>query len=294
MNLNISDDRIQDLSNIFSPKILKELIKDGYSAKLTNILNELKITPQLDSTTDIYTFFNDIYKLMSKNYKNEYVYKNTIIKKILLGRHTLNTAYMLNELRVGNSKADCVIFNGTSTVYEIKSEFDSFNRLETQLNDYKKAFEFVYIVIPDESIEKLKTYLSDEQVGIKRLNKDYTISNIREAKSNKPYFDKELMFDILQKKEYTEIVKKYYDNIPSMPNTKVYTFYKKLFCKLTIDILHKEIVKILKNRGDDNLLKEVILSMPDSLKVLSLQMKLTDKEKYSLLSLLNKKLKYII
>lgn len=294
MNLCISDNKIIDLSKIFSPSILKELISNGKSKKLTKILHELEVLPQLDLTKDVYTFFNDIYSISSNKYRNEYVYKNAIIKKILLGKHTLNTAYMINEFRVGNSKADCVIFNGTSTVYEIKSEFDTFTRLETQVNDYKKAFEFVYVVAPNESIEKLNNFLTDDSIGIKRLNKNNTISNIREAKSNKVNFDKEIIFDILQKTEYTEIVKKYYDNIPDMPNTKIYTYFKKLFCTLDINIIHNEIVEILKSRGNHSLLKEVILSVPDSLKALSLQMKLTNKEKYNLLKLLNKEIRYII
>lgn len=294
MHLNISNDKMIDLSKIFSPTILKELINSGNSKKLTKILQELELLYQLDLTRDVYTFFNDIYSLLLSKYRNEYVFKNVIIKKILLGKHTLNTAYMINELRVGNSKADCVIFNGTSTVYEIKSGFDTFSRLETQLNDYKKAFEFVYIVVPGESVEKLKNYLTDDYIGIKRLNKNNTISNIKEAKSNKLNFDKGIMFDILQKKEYTEIVKKYYDNIPNMPNTKVYTYSKKLFCALDINIIHNEIVNTLNNRGNHSLLKEVIVSVPDSLKALSLQMKLTNKEKYNLLELLKKETKYII
>lgn len=48
---------------------------------------------------------------------------NVIANKILLGKHSLNTSHMLSEFRVGYNKADVVIINGTSSVYEIKSEY---------------------------------------------------------------------------------------------------------------------------------------------------------------------------
>ena len=40
---------------------------------------------------------------LGRNYRNEYVAKNTIINNILLGRHSVNTATMLNELKVAGS-----------------------------------------------------------------------------------------------------------------------------------------------------------------------------------------------
>jgi hypothetical protein len=294
MQLNISNKSIVDLAKIFSPTIIKELSINGNSEKLTRVLKELELLSQLDLKKDLSSFFNDVYNFLLKNYRNEYIYKNTIIKKVLLGKHSLNTAYLINECRVGNSKADSVILNGTSTVYEIKSEFDTFNRLDTQLNDYKKAFEFIYIVIPSQSLEKLKLYLNDNDVGIIVLNKRNTLSIIQEAKSNKTHFDKKIIFELLRKKEYINIIKKYYGNIPNMPNTKIFTYCKNLFYKLDIELIHSEIISTLKKRGENNIYKEFILSVPESLKALSIQVNFTQKEKQNLLYVLKKEMKYII
>lgn len=293
MQFNITNKSIIDLSKIFSPTILKELCSNGNSKKLRRILEELNLVYQVDLKKNLESFFNDIYKILLKNYRNEYIYRNIIIKKILLGIHSLNTAYLINECRVGNSKADCVILNGTSTVYEIKTEFDTFSRLYGQLDDYKKAFEYVYIVVPIETLKKLESYNLDENIGIMVLNKNNTISKIKLAKSNKNSFNKETIFDILRKNEYIEIISKYYE-IPSMPNTKIYTFCKRLFSELDIELIHVELVQILKKRDISDLQKKVILNVPDSLKALSMQTKLTDKEKNNLLELLQKDMKYII
>lgn len=293
MQFNITNKSIIDLSKIFSPTILKELCSNGSSKKLRRILEELNLVYQVDLKKNLESFFNDIYKILLKNYRNEYIYRNIIIKKILLGIHSLNTAHLINECRVGNSKADCVILNGTSTVYEIKTQFDTFSRLHSQLDDYKKAFEYVYIVVPIETLKKLEGYNLDENIGIMVLNKNSTISKTRLAKSNKNYFNKETIFDILRKNEYIEIISKYYE-IPSIPNTKIYTYCKRLFTELDIELIHAELVQILKKRDVSDLQKKVILNVPDSLKALSMQTKLTDKEKNNLLELLQKDMKYII
>ena len=293
MQFNITNKSIIDLSKIFSPTILKELCSTGNSKKLRKILDELNLLYQVDLKKNLESFFNDVYKILLKNYRNEYIYRSIIIKKILLGIHSLNTAHLINECRVGNSKADCVILNGTSTVYEIKTQFDTFSRLHSQLDDYKKAFEYVYIVVPIETLKKLEGYNLDENIGIMVLNKNSTISKTRLAKSNKNSFNKETIFDILRKNEYIEIISKYYE-IPSIPNTKIYTYCKRLFTELDIELIHAELVQILKKRDVSDLQKKVILNVPDSLKALSMQTKLTDKEKNNLLELLQKDMKYII
>lgn len=231
---------------------------------------------------------------MLKNYRNEYVYKNIIIKNILLGRHSLNTAHLISECRVGNSKADSVILNGTSTVYEIKSEYDTFNRLAQQLSDYKKAFEFVYIVVPEVFVEKLKNILSDDSIGIIRLNKNNSLTKIKDAKSNKMNFEKAVIFDILKQNEYKTIVQKYFKNIPQVPNTKIYNLYKEYFKQLDIEIIHKDTVDILKKRGNNKDLKHFILNVPDSLKASAFQVKLTNKAKLNLLNILSKDIKNVI
>lgn len=294
MQFDISNKSIVNLAKVFSPTILKELSNTGKSNKLSSILNELSLIKHINLEQTVASFFNEAYNLLSKYYKNEYIYRNTIIKNILLGRHSLNTAFVINEFRVGNSKADCVIFNGTSTVYEIKSQFDTFNRLKTQLEDYKKAFEYIYIVVPNESLKKLEVYLDDESIGIMRLNSNNSISKIKEAKSNKYNWDKNIIFDILRKNEYLYILNKYYGEIPEMPNTKVYSYCKELFSKLDLNEIYQDIVWLLKMRGNNELYKKLILNAPDSLKALCFQTNLTKREKINLIELLDRQIEYII
>ena len=52
---------------------------------------------------------------------------------------------MTDEIRSVKSRGDVAILNGTSTVYEIKSHYDSFDRLDGQLADYKRVFDHIYL-----------------------------------------------------------------------------------------------------------------------------------------------------
>ncbi len=55
-----------------------------------------------------------------KVYRNEYFYKNTILNKLLLGRHSINTTTALSEMPIGKSIADFILLNGKGVVDEIK------------------------------------------------------------------------------------------------------------------------------------------------------------------------------
>ena len=83
MQFNITNKSIIDLSKIFSPTILKELCSNGSSKKLRRILEELNLVYQVDLKKNLESFFNDVYKILLKNYRNEYIYRSIIIKKIL-------------------------------------------------------------------------------------------------------------------------------------------------------------------------------------------------------------------
>ena len=42
-----------------------------------------------------------LYNYLKKSYRNEYFYKNTMLNKLLLGRHSVNTTTALSEMPIG-------------------------------------------------------------------------------------------------------------------------------------------------------------------------------------------------
>ncbi|OQY39416.1 MAG: hypothetical protein B6229_03785 [Spirochaetaceae bacterium 4572_7] len=281
------------ISRLFSPVVLKDIILNGYSAYFSEVCRNSGLLNSLDLSMPLSQFFDRIYSLLFKNYRNEYIYKNAITNKVLLGRHSLNTASMLTEFRVGSCKADVVILNGTSTVYEIKSEFDSFARLNNQLRAYMQVFDHINIITSLSHVSQLKTFLPDI-IGIQVLTDRNTISTIRTSKSNKANIKLDVLFNSLRKEEYITIIKNYYGIVPDVPNTLIYTECKKLFCNIPLEEAHNLTVNILKRRNNSVLLKEFFSVAPDSLSAYGLSLNNNKTKMYSLLSNLEKSIGSIL
>ncbi|WP_416242036.1 hypothetical protein [Bifidobacterium pseudocatenulatum] len=62
------------------------------------------------------------------------------MQKLLLRDKSFNFTKAFWQLHVAESIADLVMINGHGAVYEIKSDLDSFERLNRQINDYFKVF----------------------------------------------------------------------------------------------------------------------------------------------------------
>lgn len=99
---------------------------------------------------------SEIYNILKTEYRNEYYYKNTLLNKLLLGVHSVNTTTALTEIPIAKSKADFVLINGKAVVYEIKTELDNLERLESQINDYFKAFDHVAVVTYNENVTAIQ------------------------------------------------------------------------------------------------------------------------------------------
>jgi hypothetical protein len=104
-------------------------------------VRQTQLFASLPTSECVHALFDAAFQLLKRQgCRDEYVYKAALVQKILLGRHSLQTASMLNEFRVGGCKADLAILNGTATVYEVKSERDSLARLQRQIAAYTTVF----------------------------------------------------------------------------------------------------------------------------------------------------------
>jgi len=262
--IKINPKYLPSFGRIFSPLVMDYLALKGYSGYLSEVCVNSRLLEQIDPFMPLAQFFDLIYKILFKSYRNEYIYKNAIANKILLGKHSLNTSHMLTEFRVGKCKADAVVLNGTSTVYEIKSEFDSFSRLENQIKTYLEIFDYINVITSTSQAIKLKSILPDK-AGIMVLTNRNTISTIREPKSNKKNTNPSILFDSLRKNEYLIAVKEYFGTVPDVPNTQIYRECKKLFSEMPPELAHDLTIKILRKRRDIEALKEFIKRAPPSL-----------------------------
>lgn len=233
------------LNRIFTKSTFNNLIEKqsnkSYSDAINRYLSEVDLEYNIDCIAKIYDF-------LKKEYRNEYFYKNTLLNKLLLGRYSLNTTTALTEIPVNKSKADFILINGNSTVYEIKTELDTFERLENQINDYYKAFKHVYVVTCESNLEKLEKILTNNYVGIYVLRKNNSIRTIRKSKEYIFDLDYETIFKILRKNEFENIILKYYKKLPQTNDFEYYDECFRLIKKMDINLLQEEMSKQLKSR----------------------------------------------
>ena len=189
-----------------------------------------------------------IYHYMNESYRNEYFFKNTILNQLLIKKHDLYNTVALTELPIADSKADFIMINGRGIVYEIKTDLDNFNRLESQISDYYKAFKYVNVVVGYKQYEKVKELLVDSKVGIFVMSKSGNLRCKKIAKCNEEKLSYETMFRILRKKEFESILLKHYGKLPQVNSFQYYRECFSWITKLNIKTFQKDMLHCLKDR----------------------------------------------
>jgi hypothetical protein len=190
-----------------------------------------------------------IYSVIDREYRNEYFYKNTLLNKLLLGRHSVNTTTALTEIPVGKSKADFIMINGIGHVYEVKTGLDNFDRLETQTRDYYRAFDHVSIVTDDANYKKACREIQNPYTGMVLLSKEGTLKEIREPKRYCEMLERKEMFKILRKHEFESVIERVYGNLPITSQVEYYDACYEMFNNVGIEKLYRLFLKELKKRS---------------------------------------------
>jgi hypothetical protein len=172
-------------------------------------------------------------------------------------------------------------------VYEIKTELDNFDRLENQINDYYKAFDHVAVVTCRDNLPILlkKIETINKPVGIYVLQKRGTLSTIREPEQYRNLLDAEILFRILRKSEYEEILTEFSLKLPRVSEFKYYSECKKMFLTIPLEEAYLMFLKQLKNRT--KIIKEEFVKVPYELKFLAYFMDLRTDDYRKLAEFLN-------
>ncbi len=234
------------LNRLFTQYTFRNLFNNNESNVYMNIVKRYIDDPSSKNNGEI---ISEIYSYMSKNYRNEYFYQNTLLNKLLLGKHSINTTTALTQVPIGKSKADFILINGKAVVYEIKTELDSFDRLKSQISDYYKAFDHVCIVTCEDNYEKINKLLENTDVGICILTDHNTLSFRKEPSSCGKYLDYNALFKVLHRKEFENIILKYFKQLPQTTPAFYYNECFKYFKEIPIIELYESILKQLKKRN---------------------------------------------
>ena len=283
----LNSQQLSAASRLFSPTVYRELANKGRSPVFARLANELLPLNLIDGYSPIQELFDLIYdQLKSKNYRHEYIYKTAITHKILLGKHSLNTAVLLNEFRVQDRKADVVVINGTSNVYEIKTERDSLRRLEKQVTTYRLVFANINVIV---GMNHLETVLSTvpESVGVLLLSDRYQISTVRESIESTTEIQSETIFDSIRLSESKAILKNVGIEIPEVPNTKTYFALKKLFHEIPKEVAHEQMVRVLIKTRNQSKQSSFLKELPKSLVSTAVSTRISIRDRNRLVKALN-------
>lgn len=234
------------LSSLFSTSFVDKLVADKHIEHITGVFKQTGFITRIQEDATVNDSLKKAFDYLNKHYRCEYVFKTAVLNEVLLKRHDFDSVF-LTEFRALNAKADIVILNGTSTVYEIKSDIDSLDRLPGQLAAYQKIFDKVFVVSNEKNKEGIRKIVGPK-IGILILNPDLTISTEREARSNRATLNKAVMFDCLRKNEYLAIIEQAFGYVPKVPGTVIHSYCRKLFCSLSNRTAHSYFLNALKIR----------------------------------------------
>ncbi|MCR6652978.1 MAG: sce7726 family protein [Cellvibrionaceae bacterium] len=265
-----SSTQLSALARLFSAAVFHEMAKKGQSGLFRRLLWQTDLIEQADQCATVGDIFDAAFKILKvAGHRDEYIYRSAVTQKVLMGKHSLRTASMLNEFRVGNCKADLVILNGTATVYEIKSERDSLARLSNQIENYKKVFAAVNVIASESHIEGILEIVPQE-VGVLCLSKRYRITPVRDAVDCPARICPVTVFESLRIAEGVAILQAMGMTVPEVPNTQKHSAMRELFARLDPVVLHAEMVRTLKRTRNLAPLSDLCDQLPRSLQAAAL------------------------
>ena len=282
--LNIENYRI--LSQIFTPNIVRNIVKEN-SIGLYNrkIKKHLKTNKNLTTNSQI---LSELYSLLEKDYRCEYIYKNQIFQN-LISKYSLENSSIFSEFKVGGSIADLFFLNGSIRIYEIKTELDTLTKLEKQIEDYFKVANKVYIVTDENYSEKILSKYENSKVGIIKFTSDFKLCFVKEAIEKNDGFDFETLFKLLRKQEYLDLIKLNFEFIPDVPNTQIFKVSYKLLQGIDIVLFQKQVLNVLKQRKIER--PDLLLSerTPSELKLICNTLDFNEDDYEQLYHFLNKR-----
>ncbi|SHO48958.1 sce7726 family protein [Anaerocolumna xylanovorans] len=261
------------LNRFFSRNTFRDIIDSTDDEIYKSVILRYVKNPENKKNVEL---ISEIYTELKKNYRNEYYYKNTLLNKLLLGVHSINTTVALTEIPISKSKADFVLINGKAIAYEIKTELDNLDRLENQINDYYKAFDHVSVITCKENLALLENKLEiiNKPIGIYVLQNNGSLSIIQKPLKYSDSLDKNIIFKILRKSEYESIIMQVYGELPQVTQFKYYSECLNLFLKVDLDKVYELFIAQLKKRTKVE--KELYQNVPYELKFLTYFMDLKE------------------
>lgn len=247
--MSVNNNQLRDFSTLFTRSEVSRWLKNDFES-IDLKLNRYNLFEKNRGNSYL-KILRKTYKVLEKHYPYEYILKNEFLNQWLKKELGNENSIIFNEFRIGKAIADLAMFNGISKVFEIKTILDKEYRLSNQLHEYKKIFNEVYIIVPKIHLSKYIDY--DKTIGIITYESDSKEFELVQTSERNYNIDIDILMEILHSKEYLEISKKFYNDLPEMNAFNQFDICKKLISKIPKEDLNKIFLKTMKNRNINNL-----------------------------------------
>lgn len=280
------------LARMFTRPVFASIARTGDWKRSLGFLLSHKML-RSDRVRSVSDLFETAWEQLRTSYRNEYVYKAELANRLIFGRHSPRTAGLHVELPIGRSIVDIAVFNGTSTAYEIKTEFDSARRLQTQTDDYLRAFDEVFVVAHP-SVASMYANMVAPSVGVLALSLGGSLSVVKQSTSNKSHISSATVFRCLRRAEYQRVVEKSLQSSLNYPNGLIAKKCEEYFRTIAAEEAHHIFVDAMRRRQTDAQTAEFISQLPRCLRALGYATPLSGRQRTTAVNVLNCRIDWAI
>jgi len=152
-------------------------------------------------------YFDAVYAILNTEYPVEYVLKNETLHWILGQSQDESSHHICTEHWLPNTRADIVwVSKDASRVYEIKTQYDSDDRITHQINEYAKIFDEIIFVTREGHSLKFAKSLPD-YVGLISITASGAFQHLKLPKPHHETIVKSSLYRSLRLKEKRLFIK---------------------------------------------------------------------------------------
>lgn len=266
MKTRLGNSLNQANSALFSIPAFKSIFKSGTSSVFTERLRRYRSLNGSGPKIKAKALLGRAYAHLCENYRSEYLYKNKLVNELMSNQTSTTKSSLLNEFKIGCSIADLVIVNKTNTIYEIKTELDSPEKLKKQILDYKRVSSRIYVVTHHTLINKYDNVLCDDSIGLYYLSAQNTLEEKRPAFDDHSELSCLSMLETLRKPEYSSIIERQFGGLPQVSNIKFYSACQDILRDVDPKLFHTLVLEELRMRKVEEAELIESIATPESLR----------------------------
>lgn len=260
------------LRRLFSSRVLKDLANNKMPAELSGVLASLEDHGQLRTGMTLSSLYDAAFNFCFRHHRVEYIYKNAVVEKLVLGRRSLHTTAAYVEVRIAEAKLDVLVAGQHLSAYEIKTDFDELARLPSQVKAYQRACRQVSVLTGDRYAASVEKLIGPE-VGLSVLTDRYQLRVLRPAVACDQALRRSDMLALLRRSELLNLLKELDYDIGLIPNTRVYQEAVAASERMSLVSINAYVAKRLLARSAPK--RSLVLGLPMSLAASALAQDLT-------------------